>query len=105
MTSGLCVACVEQQNVAISERCGNFASVLSPGLNILPWPFVGIAGTLSLRIQQLDVVCETKTKDNVFVQVAVSVQYRVLPEKVYDAFYRKFNRTHTTVEQPRNPQN
>ena len=37
---------------------------------------------------QLDVYCETKTKDNVFVQVAVSVQYRVLTEKTYDAFYR-----------------
>jgi regulator of protease activity HflC (stomatin/prohibitin superfamily) len=86
-----CLACVQQQNVAIAERCGNFSSVLSPGLSCVAWPLVGIAGTLSLRIQQLDVVCETKTKDNVFVQVAVSVQYRVLPEKVYDAFYRLTN--------------
>jgi regulator of protease activity HflC (stomatin/prohibitin superfamily) len=43
---------------------------------------------MSLRIQQMDVVCETKTKDNVFVQVAVAVQYRVLAEKIYDAFYK-----------------
>ena len=46
------------------------------------WPIAQVAGVLSLRIQQLDVVCETKTKDNVFVQVAVSVQYRILTEKV-----------------------
>lgn len=45
-------------------------------------------GRLSLRIQQLDVFCETKTKDNVFVQVAVAVQYRVISEGAYDAFYR-----------------
>ena len=44
-------------------------------------------GTLSLRIQQLDVYCETKTKDNVFVRVAVAVQYRVLTESAYAAFY------------------
>jgi regulator of protease activity HflC (stomatin/prohibitin superfamily) len=52
------------------------------------WPIAQVAGVLSLRIQQLDVICETKTKDNVFVQVAVSVQYRVLTEKTYDAFYK-----------------
>jgi regulator of protease activity HflC (stomatin/prohibitin superfamily) len=49
---------------------------------------VSIVGRLTLRIQQLDVVCETKTRDNVFVQVAVAVQYRVLAEAAYDAFYR-----------------
>jgi regulator of protease activity HflC (stomatin/prohibitin superfamily) len=43
---------------------------------------------LSLRIQQLDIICETKTKDNVFVNVSVAVQYRVLAEKAYDAYYR-----------------
>lgn len=42
----------------------------------------------SLRIQQLDVVCETKTRDNVFVQVRIAVQYRVLLESAYDAYYR-----------------
>jgi regulator of protease activity HflC (stomatin/prohibitin superfamily) len=52
------------------------------------WPFVNIVGKLSLRIQQLDVYCETKTKDNVFVQVAVAVQYRVIAEGAYDAYYR-----------------
>jgi len=43
---------------------------------------------MSLRIQQLDVLCETKTKDNVFVQVGVAVQYRVLVDGAYDAYYR-----------------
>jgi regulator of protease activity HflC (stomatin/prohibitin superfamily) len=47
-----------------------------------------VAGRVSLRIQQIDVTCETKTKDNVFVQVRIAVQYRVLVELAYDAFYR-----------------
>ena len=47
-----------------------------------------IAGKLSLKIQQLDVVIETKTKDDVFVKIKVSVQYKVIKEKVYDAFYK-----------------
>lgn len=38
-----------------------------------------VSGAVSLRIQQLDVACETKTKDNVFVNVVVSVQYQVRP--------------------------
>ncbi len=47
-----------------------------------------MAGRLSLRVQQLDVICETKTKDNVFVQVGVAVQYKVVTESAYDAWYR-----------------
>jgi regulator of protease activity HflC (stomatin/prohibitin superfamily) len=47
-----------------------------------------IAGKLSLKIQQLDVIIETKTKDDVFVRLKVSVQYKVIREKVYDAFYK-----------------
>jgi regulator of protease activity HflC (stomatin/prohibitin superfamily) len=41
-----------------------------------------------LRLQQLDVEIETKTKDNVFVKLVVAVQYLIRPDKVYDAFYR-----------------
>lgn len=52
------------------------------------WPLKSIVGRLSLRIQQLDVLCETKTKDNVFVHVSVAVQYRVLEEGAYAAYYR-----------------
>ncbi|MEI6462220.1 MAG: SPFH domain-containing protein [bacterium] len=79
---------VKQQTVAIVERFGKFVRVASSGLN-LKMPFVdNIRGYVSLRVQQLDVRAETKTLDNVFVHVVVSVQYYALPEKVYDAFYR-----------------
>lgn len=79
---------VRQQTSAIVERFGRFKRVAPAGLNI-KIPFIDrISGRLSLRIQQLDVRIETKTKDNVFVFVVVSVQYYVLPGKVVDAFYK-----------------
>ena len=69
---------VKQQSAAIVERFGKFVSVRQSGLQ-LKIPLVdNIAGRLSLRIQQLDVVVETKTKDDVFVRLKVSVQFKVI---------------------------
>lgn len=82
---------VRQQTVAIIERFGKFVKASNAGLNI-KIPFIDrIVGRVSLRVQQLDVRVETKTKDNVFVFVVVSVQYYVLPAKVIDAFYKLQN--------------
>ena len=79
---------VKQQTAAIIERFGRFHSIRQSGLH-LKIPMVDrIAGRLSLKIQQLDVIVETKTKDDVFVRLKVSVQYKVIREKVYDAFYK-----------------
>jgi regulator of protease activity HflC (stomatin/prohibitin superfamily) len=83
-----CFQCVRTNQVGIVEDLGQFNRILAPGLHCIYWPLQCIVGRLSLRIQQLDVVCETKTKDNVFVIVQVAVQYRVLQDKAYDAFYR-----------------
>lgn len=82
-------SCVPQANVAIIERFGKFDRVAYPGFNCIVCCIgEGVAGKLSLRIQQLDITCDTKTKDNVFVQVVVSVQYQVVKENLYDAFYK-----------------
>jgi regulator of protease activity HflC (stomatin/prohibitin superfamily) len=79
---------VKQQSAAIVQRFGKFNSIRHSGLQ-LKIPFVDrIAGVVNLKIQQLDVIIETKTKDNVFVKLKVSVQFKVIPEKVYDAFYK-----------------
>ena len=79
---------VKQQSAAIIERFGRFIGVRHSGLQ-LKIPIVDrIAGRLSLRVQQLDVVVETKTKDDVFVKIKVSVQYKVIKDKVFDAFYK-----------------
>jgi len=79
---------VRTQQIGVVETLGQFTKLIAPGCTCIFWPIANVVGTLSLRIQQLDVYCETKTKDNVFVQVAVAVQYRVISEKAYDAYYR-----------------
>ena len=82
---------VKQQSAAVIERFGKFVSIRQSGLQIKIPIIDSVAGRLSLRIQQLDVVVETKTKDDVFVKLKVSVQFKVIKEKVYDAFYKLDN--------------
>ena len=79
---------VKQQSAAVIERFGKFHSIRHSGLH-LKIPLVDrIAGKLSLKITQLDVIVETKTLDDVFVRLKVSVQFKVIKDKVYDAFYK-----------------
>ncbi|KAK4710504.1 hypothetical protein R3W88_005017 [Solanum pinnatisectum] len=87
-----CCVRVDQSTVAIKERFGKFDDVLEPGCHFLPWCIGSqVAGYLTLRLQQLDVRCETKSKDNVFVTVVASIQYRALADKATDAFYKLSN--------------
>ena len=79
---------VKQQTAAIVERFGKFIKIRQSGLHFKIPLIDKIAGRISLRIMQLDVIVETKTKDDVFVKLKVSVQYRVVQDKVYDAFYK-----------------
>lgn len=82
---------VKQQTAVVIERFGKYASTRSSGLQ-LKIPFIDrIAGRINLKIQQLDVIVETKTKDDVFVRLKISVQFQVIKEKVYDAFYKLEN--------------
>src|SRR5579864_5765896 len=79
---------VETAQVAIVQRLGKFARVAGPGLN---WktPFIEVVvHRMSMKVQQFDVQVETKTQDNVFVQIPVSIQYKVIPEGVEAAFYK-----------------
>ena len=79
---------VKQQTAVVIERFGKFISIRNSGLQ-LKLPIIDrIAGRVNLRIQQLDVLIETKTKDNVFIKMKVSVQFKVIQDKVYDAFYK-----------------
>ena len=79
---------VKQQSAAVVERLGKYQSIRSAGLHWIV-PFVDrVAGKLNLKIQQLDVLVETKTRDDVFVKLKVSVQYHVLRDSIYDAFYK-----------------
>jgi regulator of protease activity HflC (stomatin/prohibitin superfamily) len=79
---------IEQAHAGVVQRLGKFLRIAQPGLNFkMPYLDVVIA-TISLQVQQLDVKVETKTKDNVFVQIPIAIQYKVTPDKVYDAFYK-----------------
>ena len=79
---------VKQQTAAIIERFGKFSSIRHSGLQIKIPIIDKIIGRISLRVLQLDVTVETKTSDNVFVKLKVSVQYKVIENKVYEAFYK-----------------
>jgi len=79
---------VETAQVAIVQRLGKFARVAGPGLN---WktPYIeAVVQRMSMKVQQFDVQVETKTQDNVFVQIPVSIQYKVMPDAVESAFYK-----------------
>lgn len=79
---------VETSQVAIVQRLGKFARVAGPGLN---WktPYIeAVVQRMSMKVQQFDVKVETKTQDNVFVQIPVSIQYRVIPDSVEAAYYK-----------------
>ena len=79
---------IDTAHAGIVQRLGKFARIASPGLNFKV-PFIeAVVSRISLQVQQLDVKVETKTKDNVFVQIPIAVQYRVDPDKIYDAFYK-----------------
>ena len=79
---------VKQQTAVVVERFGRFTSIRNSGLQLKVPIIDRVAGKVNLKIQQLDVIIETKTKDNVFVKLKVSVQFKVIQDKVYDAFYK-----------------
>ncbi len=82
---------VKQQTVAVIERFGKYQSSRGAGLQLKIPVFDKVAGRVSLRVQQLDVIVETKTKDDVFVHLKISVQFQILNNKVYEAFYKLQN--------------
>lgn len=77
---------VRQQTAVIVERLGKFARVANPGLNFKIPLIERIAKRVELRVRQLDLTVETKTHDNVFVTIPVSVQFQV--SNAYDSYYR-----------------
>ena len=79
---------VRQQTAVSIERFGKFESIRHSGLQMKIPIIDKVAARISLKIQQLDVIVETKTLDDVFVKIKVSVQFVVIKEKVYDAIYK-----------------
>jgi len=95
---GNCCTTIEESNVAVIERFGKFARLETSGfvcLNCICGE--SIAGKVTMRVQQLVVKLETKTRDNVFVYITVAVQYTVMKDKVYEAYY-KLSQPHAQIE-------
>jgi regulator of protease activity HflC (stomatin/prohibitin superfamily) len=88
---GNSILIVKQKTAIIIERFGRFHSIRFSGLSF-KLPIVDrLAAKQNLKIQQLDVDVETKTRDNVFVNAKVSVQYQIIREKVAESFYKLDN--------------
>jgi len=88
-----CCTTVETGSVKILERCGAFTGILQPGLNFIV-PCIDVpSNPISMRLQQIEVSCETKTKDNVFTQMKVSIQFQIVKEddKIHASYYRLSN--------------
>lgn len=83
-----CCPCIYEAEAGVVEFCGKFDKVIVPGFHCLCWPFQTVVTRMDLQIQHFEITCDTKTKDNVFVQVIVAVQYKVIQEKVSSAFYK-----------------
>eukprot|EP01039_Chlorochromonas_danica_P002509 gene2509-2747_t len=88
MNSCMCCGCVQEMDAGVIENCGKFSRVVPAGWVCLMYPCEQVVRSVSLRVQYLDVSCDTKTKDNVFVRVVVAVQYKVIEDKVPSAFYK-----------------
>lgn len=91
VTAAQWIVIVKQSQMVVIETLGKYTRVCPAGFNTKIPYIEQVAGTVNMRVQQLDVTIETKTEDNVFVHVVVAVQYFILPERVYEAYYRLDN--------------
>src|SRR6202035_330214 len=78
---------VRTYSAGVVERFGKFNRIVRPGLHVLV-PFAESVYFVDLQVKQAQFSVETKTRDNVFVQIPVSVQFQVLEDKIFDAFYK-----------------
>ena len=88
-----CCVVTNTGTVKMVESCGKFSHIARPGLQTIIPCVQSVSGTISMRLQQMEVSCETKSKDNVFLSLKVSIQYQVINDdaKIVDAHYRLTN--------------
>jgi len=88
------VILVKERTYYVIQRLGKFQRMAAPGFGLII-PFIDQkVGVINMRVQQLDVDVETKTHDDVFVHLRISVQYQVMESKLWNAYYE--------LENPRN---
>lgn len=83
-----CCTTISQSDVGIFQTCGKFSGLASPGLHCMCCFCTSIAARISIRLQEFNCTVESKTKDNVFVVISLTIQYQVKPNKVEEAYYR-----------------
>ncbi len=81
------IVIVPEQSAKVIQRLGKYKRIAHSGFSLKLPILDGVAGTVNHRVQQLDVHVETKTSDNVFVNMQASVQYKVIKSKTKEAFY------------------
>jgi len=90
-----CIPCIvtQQGTVKIIESFGAFKAIARPGMTCITPCVDCVAGTISMRLQQMEVSCETKTKDNVFVTIKIAIQFQVkaADDSIQAAHYRLTN--------------
>ena len=87
---------VSESEVRVVEQCGKYSHIAYPGFSCInPCLCMRPNGLLSMRLEQLQVSCVTKTKDNVFITLNVAVQYQINndEESIKAANYRLQNAT------------
>ncbi|KAL3784682.1 hypothetical protein ACHAWO_004897 [Cyclotella atomus] len=82
-----CLTCIRTSEYGMLEQFGKFERVLDPGMHFILWPYEREAGRVSIRIRQLDLHCETKSKDHVFVTARLSIQYQAISHHLFESFY------------------
>lgn len=82
-----CLTCISTSEYGVLEQFGKFDRILDPGIHFVKWPYEREAGRVSVRLRQLDLHCETKSKDHVFLTVRVSIQYQAILHQLYQSFY------------------
>eukprot|EP00581_Thalassiosira_minuscula_P014751 CAMPEP_0183721260 /NCGR_PEP_ID=MMETSP0737-20130205/13587_1 /TAXON_ID=385413 /ORGANISM="Thalassiosira miniscula, Strain CCMP1093" /LENGTH=438 /DNA_ID=CAMNT_0025951237 /DNA_START=146 /DNA_END=1462 /DNA_ORIENTATION=- len=82
-----CFTCIRTSEYGVLQRFGKFERFLNPGCHFMKWPMEREAGRISMRIRQLNVDCETKTKDHVILRVHVSIQYQTNSTHLFESFY------------------
>ena len=86
-----CIKCVQTKEIGVVERFGAFTRFAMPGPTWICCPIEDIVDVISLRVQQITLRCETKTLDDVFVDVSCNVQYQVIEKNAIHAYYKLDN--------------
>jgi len=93
-----CIVCVDSADRGVLQNCGKFASIAQPGCAFVSWPFTTMS-SVTMKTRQENVVTNTKTKDNVTVQVTTAIMYKVgADDEDIESYYFKLSEPKRQIE-------